>query len=246
MLRIAVCENNRWDRKQLETEIREYMDRTRIPYHLECFASGLDFMDHIGRTGSFQLAVISADLEGFNGVETAKELRQYDMACQIIFVSMTDEYAVSAYHVSAASYLLKPVTAGEMGAALESCLRRREEMDYASLVVKNASGFYNILYRSIRYLESSGHKINIWLEGQECLQVYGRLDDYEEAVQNDGRFLRIHKSTLVNMDGIFFMGREEIMLYDKTVLKISRTLSAAAKEQYFDYINRRRSKEIPC
>ena len=242
MLRIAICESVRWDQDYLKKIVSGYMDQRGICCSIQCFGGGFEFLDYVSSRGRFHIALINASMERFNGIETAKELREYDRACQIIFVSFTDEFAISAYSVGAQSYLLKPVTRGELDQALDNCVRIRRERDLGTLVVKMSSGYYSILYRDIVYLESSGHKIIIHLSDGNCLTVYGRLDDYEDSVNEDPRFVRIHKSTLVNADYIFFIGREEILLYDKTALKISRNLIYSDKEQYFTYLHSKQSR----
>lgn len=242
MLKIAICENNQWEQEYLKKMVTEYMEQTELQYHIQCFGGGFELLDYVSAKGSFHIAIINASMERFNGVETAKELRQYDQACQLIFVSFTDEFAISAYSVNAQHYLLKPVTKEELSFALTGCMKRRREMDLGAVVVKTASGYYNILYRNIIYIESSGHKINIYLSHDDCISVYGRLDDYERCVGDDPRFVRIHKSTLVNADYIFFIGREEIVLYNKKVLKISRNLMGTVKTRYFQYIDKKHNK----
>lgn len=242
MLRIAVCDSTKWEQEHLRKLVEGYMGQAGIACSIVSFDSGFEFLDYIQSNGSFHIAVLNASMERFNGVETAKELRQYDQACQIIFVSFTDEFAISAYGVGAHSYLLKPVTKDELKEALDGCLRIREERDLGTLTVKTSSGYYNLFYRHLVYMESSGHKITIHLVSGENITLYGRLDDYEQIIGGDSRFVRIHKSTLVNADYIFFIGREEIVLYDKTVLKISRNLISSAKERYFAYIQNKNKR----
>lgn len=244
MFKIAICETNQWEQALLKKMVEQYMEQMGFSYHIQCFGGGFELLDHMSAKGGFHIAIINASMERFNGVETAKELRQYDQACQLIFVSFTDEFAISAYSVNAQYYLLKPVTQEELSEALAGCMKFRREVDLATMVVKTAAGYYNILHRHILYMESGGHKISIYLANGECISVYGRLDDYEKIVQDDPRFVRIHKSTMVNADYIFFIGREEIILYDKTVLKISRNLAGTVKTKYFQYINKKHNQLV--
>ena len=136
MLRIAICESVRWDQDYLKKIVSGYMDQRGICCSIQCFGGGFEFLDYVSSRGSFHIALINASMERFNGIETAKELREYDRACQIIFVSFTDEFAISAYSVGAQSYLLKPVTRGELDQALDNCVRIRRERDLGTLVVK--------------------------------------------------------------------------------------------------------------
>ena len=244
MLRVAVCDSTKWEQEHLKKLVEEYMGKSGTACSVVCFGGGFEFLDYIQSHGSFHIAILNASMERFNGVETAQELRQSDQACQIIFVSFTDEFAISAYGVGAHSYLLKPVTREELEEALDGCLRIREERDLGTLTAKTSAGYYNILYRDLVYMESSGHKITIHLVFGDDINLYGRLDDYDRMVEGDPRFIRIHKSTLVNADYIFFIGREEIVLYDKTVLKISRNLINNAKERYFAYILKKNERAM--
>ena len=48
-------------------------------------------------------------MPGVNGIETAQEIREYDSAMKIIFLTSSAEYAVESYTVNAYFYQLKPI-----------------------------------------------------------------------------------------------------------------------------------------
>lgn len=48
-------------------------------------------------------------MPGINGINAAREIRQYDTAVQIIFVTSSSEFAVQSYVVGAYYYQLKPI-----------------------------------------------------------------------------------------------------------------------------------------
>lgn len=78
MLRIAICESVRWDQDYLKKIVSGYMDQRGICCSIQCFGGGFEFLDYVSSRGSFHIALINASMERFNGIETAKELREYD------------------------------------------------------------------------------------------------------------------------------------------------------------------------
>jgi uncharacterized membrane protein YfcA len=155
---------------------------------------------------------------------------------QIIFVTASDRFAVSSYTVDALHYMLKPVTRRELTGAMSKALSRLHERDRQVLRVKSTGGLYSVRHSRIIYIESAGHKISLILDGLPPICVYGRLDEYEQNVRQDSRFIRIHKSYLVNADYISYFGSDAVELTDKRTLAISRSFNKSARNCYLAYV----------
>lgn len=70
------------------------------------------------------------------------------------------------------------------------------------------------------------------------IEAYGKLDWFEKEMQEDRRFVRIHKSTLVNGSYISRFSATEVELTNGKIYPISRTLHKKAKIQYDQYIEK--------
>mgnify|MGYP000968114402 CR=1 FL=1 len=70
----------------------------------------------------------------------AREIRSFDKAADIIFLTASPEFAVESYTVKAANYLLKPITRDKLFGALDDILEKKESDSPKYIVVKNSSG----------------------------------------------------------------------------------------------------------
>lgn len=96
-------------------------------------------------------------------------------------------------------------------------------------------GSYKILYKDILYAESKARLVNIYLKSQEVITFYSKLEDFLQRLQ-DERFLKSHKSFIVNMDYILKIEGKCIFVDNNTNIPISGTNLAEIKETYFKYL----------
>jgi two-component system response regulator LytT len=74
------------------------------------------------------LLLLDVQMPGLNGFEVAHRLMDASLLPNLVFVTAYDQYALDAFKVNAADYLLKPVDADRLGETLER-VRRRVEAD---------------------------------------------------------------------------------------------------------------------
>jgi two-component system LytT family response regulator len=182
-----------------------------------------------------------------SGLEVADALAG---ACHIVFVTAYDEYAVRAFDVHAVDYLLKPVSAERLHAAL---LRVR-----ARLAAHEAAPAAGALARAARrgarlerVLVREGEKVHVvpvakvdWFEaqgdvvvlrvGEQRLRKPTTLNELE-AELDPGRFLRVHRSYILNLDrlaGLELYAKDSrvAILKDGTKLPVSRAGYARLRE----------------
>ena len=71
----------------------------------------------------FHIILLDILMPLLNGMDTARELRQYDKTVKIIFLTSSPEFALESYDVKAYSYLLKPVTYEKLEETLNECVK---------------------------------------------------------------------------------------------------------------------------
>jgi two-component system LytT family response regulator len=183
-------------------------------------------------------------------------LRQLDPARLpvVVFVTAFDQYALRAFDVHAADYLLKPfdddrfrdavarakqsVRAGQLGRLSEELralldgvapsapTARTAAGPYLKRLVIKSGGRVTLLnVRDIDWIEAEGdyvkiHVAKVWHLLRETMK---RL----EAQFDPARFVRIHRSTIVNVERIkelqpYFRGEYVVILQDGKSLKLSR------------------------
>lgn len=165
----------------------------------------------------------------------------------IIFVTAYDRYAVRAFEVHALDYLLKSFDRERFRTALQRAkeqirgsregvwnerltglledLQTRQKR-LTRLVVRSAGRIFFLRVEEIDWLEAADNYVRIHV-GRESHLVRETLQSLEGRL-DPSRFLRIHRSTLVNLDRIqelqpLFHGDYVVKLMDGTELSLSRS-----------------------
>ena len=147
-------------------------------------------------------------LDGFEVLELIGEGRA------VIFVTAYDQYALRAFEAHAVDYLLKPFGADRLKVALERTKERlggglpppaelaaaaRPPAQYLErIVVKDGSRVHIIPVSKLDYAEAQDDYVALAVEGKKHLKQQ-TLSNLEKALDPE-RFLRIHRSYIVNLD----------------------------------------------
>lgn len=164
----------------------------------------------------------------------------------IIFVTAYDQYALQAFEVHALDYLLKPFNRERFHSAVARAKeqiegRRRGELDerltslissiaqerkyLERLVVKSVGRVFFLKTREIDWIEASGNYLKLHV-GRDAHMIRETMNSIE-AKLDPSQFMRIHRSTIVNIDRIkelhpMFSGDYSAILRDGTELALSR------------------------
>lgn len=161
----------------------------------------------------------------------------------VVFVTAYDEYAVRAFDVHAVDYLLKPVSrerfaktaerirtqgAEGLGQKLLALLGdlKREERYLGRLLIRAGGRIVLVKTDDIDWIDGAGNYLKIHV-GRESYLLRHTMSGLEERL-DPRRFLRIHRSTIVNVDRIVelqtaYSGEYVAVLHNSTRLVISRS-----------------------
>lgn len=180
-----------------------------------------------------------------NGFEVVKALDEKHMP-SVIFVTAYDQYALQAFDVHALDYLLKPFNRdrlhkavshareqietkriGNLDERLASLIKdlRGEKKYLERLVVKSVGRVFFLKVDEIDWIEAAGNYVKLHA-GRESHMIRETMNGIEAKLDPD-RFLRIHRSTVVNIDRIkelhpMFSGDYAVILRNGTELALSR------------------------
>jgi len=194
------------------------------------------------RTLAPDLIFLDVQMPGMDGFEVLESLKQIKNMPYVVFVTAYDHYAVRAFEVHALDYLLKPFDKTRFNQALKRAktqiLESKPEHYNGDLLellneMKNEPrGLDRLVINNrvlktdeIDWIEAQG-KYSLVHTKQDAHLVREGMSDFESQL-DPKRFVRIHKSTIVNIDRIeqvqpLFHGDYRIILQDGTLLTASR------------------------
>jgi two-component system LytT family response regulator len=160
----------------------------------------------------------------------------------VIFTTAFDQYALRAFEVHAVDYLLKPFGPDRFAEALSRARARLASRDAAPIeallsdarprqtplervLIRNGSQVHVLPVDRIDYVEAQDDYVSFKMEGKEYLKDQTLAS--VEACLDPGRFVRIHRSYLLNIDRIarvelYAKDSRVAILRDGTRLPVSR------------------------
>ncbi len=213
-----------------------------------------------GRTALEQINLLRPDvvfmdiqMPEMTGLDVIKRL---DYQPQIIFTTAYDQYAVTAFELNALDYLLKPFSRDRFDAAVDRLLEEsNNESGQASrvehygqalaqaspalparlerILVRDRGHIFPVNTQQIAYLKSDAKYTALYVDGKTFLV---RLGISELADRLDpARFIRIHRSVLVNLDFVESMKTDEqsqlqLQMRDGTILVANRDASKMLRD----------------
>jgi DNA-binding LytR/AlgR family response regulator len=152
---------------------------------------------------------------------------------QIIFVTGKTKYAFKAFDYDAVDYLRKPISKDRFLNAVHKAitnfkLKNDEGFDEEDFIfVKSNLKKRKVFLNELRYIEALGDYVKLVTE-HDALVVLSTMKAFESLLPKD-RFLRIHKSYIVNLDKVERYNSKVIEL-DKEQLPLSRNRKADLAE----------------
>lgn len=235
MLIIAICDDLELDRKYITNLIQDYPTPLSYFVRIMTFTSGEDLVTYyMNENIGFDVIFLDIYMAGENGIKTAEKIREFDSQCKIIFTTTSTDHALDSFKVFPFNYLIKPITKDVFNMVFEKAVSNIDKEKQEGITVKTENQIKNILNKNIKFIESVSRKILIHTT-QGVVSIYSKLDEIEAKI-NDERFLRCHKSFLVNMDYIASVEDYSFILTDNTEVPIKQRTFACIKKNYYAYI----------
>ena len=159
------------------------------------------------------LVFLDVEMPWMNGFEMLEVLS--DVNFSIIFTTAHDEFAAKAFRISAVDYLLKPIDANDLKAAVQKVEKKMEagsSLNHITNLLRNIrqpsaeqkialpqrEGYEFIDVSSIIYCQAEGAYTKVFIKDKKTMLISRTLGDVEELLPPE-MFQRIHHSTLINV-----------------------------------------------
>jgi two-component system, LytTR family, response regulator AlgR len=201
----------------------------------------------VRRTAEYMPDVVLLDVRmpGIDGIEAARHMNAMPRPPAVIFTTAYDEYAVTAFEAQAVGYLLKPIRKEKLAAALAHAarvtrpqllnLRLGESAGRTHIAIRHRDGLRLVPVEEVLcFLADQKYTTVRHLRGEDLIE--DSLKNLEEEFA--GRFVRIHRNTLVssrhlerierNAEGQYFVRLRSC----DTALPVSRRMASELRERF--------------
>jgi len=240
-IRALIVDDETLGRKRIRTMLR---GDTEIEVVGEC-ADGQSAVAAVEEQAP-DLIFLDVQMPGMDGFAVLAALPAGRPLPQVIFVTAYDQYAVRAFEVRALDYLLKPFDQKRFESAItrakqqilaapgdglnQQALSLLEELKtkpgpLSRLVIKTGERMFFLKTEDIDWIQAEDNYVRLHT-GKQSYLLRETLSNLEGQL-DPKRFLRIHRSTMVNIDRIqelqpWFNREFRVVLTDGTQLAMSR------------------------
>ena len=153
MTRIAFCDDDAALLHQMQDFLEQYRTLRGVQLELAPYTKPMELLADIEAGVRFDVLFLDVLMPGINGINAAREIRRYDTAVQIIFVTSSSEFAVQSYVVGAYYYQLKPIWKDSFFRLTDAVLAECRKRTQHSLILRCKSGVTRITLDSLEYCE---------------------------------------------------------------------------------------------
>lgn len=237
MIRSVIVEDEIKSRETLRAMINRYTDDVLVLGEADGVEEGVALIKAIKPDLVF-LDIQMPDGSGFKLLEKFKE-----PDFEVVFTTAYDQYAIKAIKFSALDYLLKPIVPDDLKAAVEKLKRRSGRSDtrnisYKTLktnlgegtgvpsriVLSTSEKVHVVEIDTIIRCESDNYYTKYFFQDKTSLLVSKTLKETESLLK-EHRFIRTHKSHLVNLNYIVSFIKGDgggVKLRDGSLVPVSR------------------------
>lgn len=228
-MRIAICDDSQREQNQFIKALHGW-DPTRQP---ECFMTGASLLEAAKQEPPFDIVFLDIYMPGENGVDIAGDLQKISPQTGIVFVTTSLEHAVDAFSLQALHYLVKPVTTEGLVEAFRR-LTKLHDRRRPMATFSTGRGSSTVYLDEIYYLQSMNHAVHIYLSGGRQLRVWATLTELEQKLNYN--FLRLNRSSIVNMEQIEQMCVDSCILRNGSRLELARRDRNRIRSAYEDFL----------
>lgn len=228
-----IIDDEKRARVTLQLLLKEYCPNITIVADCENLPEGIKAI----RKHRPTIVFLDIEMPGHSGLELLDFFDENEIDFSIIFTTAYNQYAIQAFKFSAIDYLLKPINPTQLVEAikrLEKNIQKIENLqalkenilkeNITKIAVPSGSSLIFIDTTKISYIKGEGAYSEVFCNNGTKHLVSRNLKNFEDILCVDNRFLRVHKSYIVNLEQVVSFNKSDggsLTLEDKNQIPVS-------------------------
>lgn len=227
-MRIVICDDQQMYRDEIVSKCKCILSESKSTY--DCFSSGEELLN---ADITFDFLFLDIEMSGLDGIQIKEILERQNNKAKIIFLTSHAERMPDAFGANVIGFLTKPVQEDKFRQIID----KMKLHFHKSLVEWEGDGkYYSFGAEEIFYIEAQD-KYTLVAIGKDRYLVRRTLKAWEILLPED-IFCKVNRSFLINMN-LYHKYKNEIIIEEGKVIRISRKDRAIIEEKYKAYIRRR-------
>lgn len=222
LIRIAIVD----DEKVIREHIKNLIEDKHVECLIDTYSTGEAFLQV---DKCYDIVFLDIQMDGMNGIDTARILRQKTEHTVLVFITGVKEYVFDAFDVAAFHYLIKPIDEQKFADVFKRAVLevgKKKQQANGQLFVKTRYRNITLEQNDVLYIESRGKKVEIHTK-TEVIDAYAGIGELEKQLKQN--FYRCHRGYLVNLAFITEYSNDSITLNNSESIIL-------AKEKYGEFV----------
>ncbi len=194
MIHIAICDDEKHMSDHIRAMASDFFRKKNREICFRTFSSGEELLSY---DGQIDILFLDIQMNGMDGLETARKLRASKFRGFLIFITVLKEMVFQSFEVQAYDYLVKPVEEKQFEKTMERLYTSMQNASEDSLLVQKGYEGRIIREEEIIFCEIIDRKIYLNLASGEVVDYYERIENLETKLGS--HFFRCHRSYLINL-----------------------------------------------
>ncbi|MCR1951302.1 LytTR family DNA-binding domain-containing protein [Clostridium sp. DSM 100503] len=220
MYKIAVCDDEILHHELISNLLNIWRAKKDENIEIVYYQSAEEFLFYWEEGIELNIVLIDIKMRQMSGIELAKRIRSRDKVIDIVFCTADSSFVFEGYEVKAMDYLLKPLNYKRLENIMDKSYNKYKDLkEEEYLVMDSKKKKLKININEIKYFIMFSHYIDVVTLNQ-TIKWKKKISELEEELK-DKRFVRCHRSYIVNMDYVKIVKKSSLVLEDNTVIPIS-------------------------
>ena len=240
-MKITICDDSVKDLIKIEELLFQYQkSHARTGFEVEKYKNPLKVMEKILQGELADIYILDILMSEATGIDLGSQIQKSAENKVIIYITSPEEFALDAYEVRAARYLLKPVEQDKFFEAMDYALSYMEVRHDPIYLVKTKQGLVSVSHSKIEYVENASRMLDVHLtDGSQVKSIFIRKC-FEEEVGNlveDKCFMQVHKSFIINMMHVKKLDGNRIVMDSGAIVPVSKKNAVNVKKEYLLFVS---------
>ena len=233
-MQIAICDDIQKDLETIRSALDTYAKaHPELHFDIDEYSAAIDVLNAVEKGKIYDIALLDICMPEVLGTDVAEEMLSKSPDMSIIFLTASDEYAVTAFALNATHYLLKPFSQEQFNEALDRAVKKREDQDFLSLAC--VDGIYRVCVSEIVSIESQNHYLRLNLSSGEILKLRMKLSQmFTELCEYSG-FIKVGASYVVNLAFVSKISGNTLEMLNGVTISIPRRSGKEVQKTYMDF-----------
>ena len=238
-MRIAICDDEKFFRDTLKTELDKYSKEHALDFVYTEFASGELLL---ASNTDFDLIFMDYQMRTINGIDTVDKMRKRNDKTIVVFITSYPHVIAECIKVQPYRFLSKPIEQEKFYEALDSFIELYNSDAYVLVYDEENDKMKRLAEWDILYAEANNIYCKI-VTFDKCYLHKNTLSDFEKQLKSDF-FYRAHRSYLINMTYVDNYSNSKIVFENGEYVLLTKSKHFDFQKTYMAFLKRRNKRNI--